>query len=137
MRRLTDITKVEGVSQKWYVDDGHGLARGPRKLRLLKDTWSKLKAVGQVWGFDMHARKCALIVHEKDLIEASALFADTGITVCTGFLDLGARVGSGQREATKMKVDEYLAELKVYERLAVREPQVSQHDDTQHDPKMD
>ena len=53
------------------------------------------------------------------------LFQGTEVQICTGHIDLGARVGSGKREATELKVTEYIAELAVYERLAASEPQVA------------
>ena len=54
---------------------------------------------------------------------ALEMFSDTGVTISHGHL--GARVGSGKREATEAKVRELVAELSIYERFANREPQIA------------
>ena len=90
-KRIPAITLVDGVSQKWYIDDGHCMATGRNKLVKLRESWTKLEEAGRRLGFKMHGRKCAVVVPEEDVDEATEIFADTGVPVRTGHVDLGAR----------------------------------------------
>ena len=124
-KQLPKLTQVKGVGQKRFVGDAHGFATGNDKIRKLRQTWSKLTDAGDKFDFRTQNRKCAIVVCEQDVREADELFQGTEVQICTGHIDLGARVGSGKREATELKVTEYIAELAVYERLAASEPQVA------------
>ena len=61
-KQLPKLTQVEGVSQKWFVDDGHGFATGNDKIRKLRQTWSKLTDAGDKFDFRTQNRKCAIVV---------------------------------------------------------------------------
>ena len=87
---LIERISNDDVRQSWYTDDAAagGILFGLRRW------WDDLAKIGPDYGYFPNANKTRLLVKDHLVAEATELFKDTGIHVCTeGTHYLGAAIG--------------------------------------------
>ena len=81
---------LHACNQVWFADDASG---ADKLANLLK--WHLLFKLGPSYGYFVNPVKCVLVVKPEYLAEAQAMFADTGVQICSdGAKDSGGEVSS-------------------------------------------
>ena len=112
------------VKQSWYADDvaAGGILSGLRKW------WDDLVSTGPDYGYFPNAKKTHLLVKDHLVAEATELFKDTGIQVCTeGIRYLGAAIGktSFLKSFMRGEADTWVCEIKTLSKVALDQPQAA------------
>ena len=116
IRAVTTINST----QAWYADD----AGAGGKLRPIRQWWDKLLTAGPLYGYFPNALKTNLIVKEDKRAEATDIFKDTSINICTGKRYLGGALGTDDfgEQFLKDKVNGWIKEVKVLAQVAKSQP---------------
>ena len=107
IRAVTTINST----QAWYADD----AGAGGKLRPIQQWWDKLLTTCPLYEYFSNALKTNLIVKEDKRAEATEIFKDTSINICTGKPYLGSALGTDDfgEQFLKDKVNGWIIEVKV------------------------
>ena len=118
---LIKLLSVDGVTQKWYADDGNAVGN----LSNLRTVLDKIVSQGKFFGYHVKASKCQLIVKDERLGEAQKIFANTGITMKAGARVLGSiiRTESECKLFLEFQQNEQIKILKKLTKTAKTSPQ--------------
>ena len=111
----------EDVKQTWFADDA--IAGG--SLTHLRTWWDRVTEAGPNYGYYPNASKTWLIVKEKCLEEATALFEGTGISITAeGKRHLGAAIGNPtfKQQYVQNKISGWVKEIERLSTIANTQP---------------
>ena len=114
----------EDVKQTWFADDA--IAGG--SLTHLRTWWDRVTEAGPNYGYYPNVSKTWLIVKEKCLEEATALFEGTGISITAeGKRHLGAAIGNPtfKQQYVQNKISGWVKEIERLSTVANTQPQTA------------
>ena len=124
---------LHACNQVWFADD----ASGCDKLANLLKWYRLLLKLGPCHGYFVNPVKCVLVVKPEYLAEARAMFAHTGVQICSdgakdsggevsseGARHLGAAIGSNafKNEFVRKKVNTWVDSIVLLSEIAKTEP---------------